>query len=98
MDKPKGYMLSEIGQRKTNTICFYLYVEYKNKRNKYNKTEKDTQIQRTNQLSPEEKRVSGMSDTGKEGLRGTNYWYKINMLQRFNTQHRRSVLGVHWKD
>jgi len=39
-----------------------------------------------------------MSDTGKEGLRETNYWYKINMLQRFNTQHRRSVLGIHWKD
>ena len=25
----EGITLSEVNQRKTNTICFYLYVEYK---------------------------------------------------------------------
>ena len=27
MDEPKGNTLSEIGQRKTNTLCFHLYEE-----------------------------------------------------------------------
>ena len=42
----EGIMLSEISQRKTNTVCFHLHVESKNKTNEYNKTE--SQIQRAN--------------------------------------------------
>ena len=38
----KGIILSEIYQRKTNTVCFHLYVESKTKEmSKYNKTKID---------------------------------------------------------
>ena len=41
--------------RKTNAICFHLYLESKNKVNEYNKTETDSQTQRTNQWIPMER-------------------------------------------
>ena len=44
----EGIILSEIYWTETNTVCFHLYVESKNKTNKCNKTETDSQIQRTN--------------------------------------------------
>ena len=46
----EGIMLSEVTQRKTNTVCFHSYVEaLKTKEmNKYNKTETNPQMQRTN--------------------------------------------------
>ena len=38
-------MLSEISQIKTNAICYHLYVDFlERKKNKYNKTEKSSQI------------------------------------------------------
>ena len=38
--------VSEISQRKTNTICYHLYVELKHikQMNEYNKIEKNSQI------------------------------------------------------
>ena len=49
MDGPKGIILSEISQRKTNTVYFHLYVDSKkNKMNKYNKTETNSLICKTN--------------------------------------------------
>ena len=43
-------MLSEISQRKTNTVPYHLYVESKkyNKQVNITKKEADSQIQRTN--------------------------------------------------
>ena len=46
----EGIMLSEISQRKTNTVHFTYIWNLKNKTNEYNKTETDSQIQTTNQL------------------------------------------------
>ena len=40
----EGIRLSEISQRKANTVCCNLYVESKNKMNEYNKTEIVSQI------------------------------------------------------
>ena len=41
----EGILLSEISQIKTNAICYHLYVEFlERKKNKYNKTEKSSQI------------------------------------------------------
>ena len=37
----QGIMLSEINQRKTNTVLFHLYVESK-KQNKYNRRETES--------------------------------------------------------
>ena len=40
----EGIMLNEISQRKTNTILFQLYIESeKKKKNKYKKTDSDTE-------------------------------------------------------
>ena len=49
MDGLRGSMLSEISQRKTNTV-YHLYEEIKNLKqtSEYNKKETDSQIQRTN--------------------------------------------------
>ena len=33
----KGIMLSEINQRKTNTVCYHFYVDSKTKISEYNK-------------------------------------------------------------
>ena len=48
----KGFMIREIKvrQRKTNTLCYHLYVESKKIKqiDVYNKTETNSQIQRTN--------------------------------------------------
>lgn len=43
----EAIMLCEISQRKTNTECYYLYMESK-KINGYNETEAVSQIQTTN--------------------------------------------------
>ena len=44
----EGIMLSEISQRMTNVAYYHLYVESKNKMNKYqyNKTETDSQCRK----------------------------------------------------
>ena len=44
----EGTMLSEISQRKTNTVYYHLFVESKNKPLNIYKTETVSQIQRTN--------------------------------------------------
>ena len=66
----EGILLSEIRQRKTNPICYHLYVECK----KYNeivitaKKEADSKIQRTNKLP--------LGGEGHFGVGSTdiNYW------------------------
>ena len=49
----EGIMLSEISQRKINTVHFHLHVESKIQMNRYDKTEADLQI---------EKRISGLPE------------------------------------
>ena len=46
MDAPKGIMLSEINQRKSNTIWFHLYVESKeqNKQNSNRLTDSENKL------------------------------------------------------
>ena len=44
----EGIMLSEISQRKTNTLLLIYGIKKNNKMNVYNKTETDSQIKRTN--------------------------------------------------
>ena len=46
----EGIILSEISQTKTNTAGFHLHVESEKikQTNEYNKTETDSQVQRTN--------------------------------------------------
>ena len=51
-------MLSEINQRKTNTVCYHM-CNLKNKINEYNKTETDSQIQRSRVLSVGKGKVGG---------------------------------------
>ena len=46
-------MLSEVSQRKTNTIWYHLYVESKGQYKQTNKTETDSSMQRTECWSPE---------------------------------------------
>ena len=59
--------LSEI--RKINTVYFHLYVESKKLMNKYNQTETDSWIQRTNQSLPE----GGCDEKCNRGNGCTNY-------------------------
>ena len=40
----EGIMLSEISHRKTNTVCYHLYVKSKIETNEFNKTEINSQI------------------------------------------------------
>ena len=47
----KGIMLSEINQRKTNTVCYHFYVNSKTKTSKYNK--------KRNKLTEIENKTSG---------------------------------------
>ena len=49
----EGIKLSEISQRKINTVHFHLHVESKIQMNRYDKTEADLQI---------EKRISGLPE------------------------------------
>ena len=49
----EGSTLSEISQRKINTVHFHLHVESKIQMNRYDKTEADLQI---------EKRISGLPE------------------------------------
>ena len=44
----EGIRLSEISQRKTNIIYFHLCMESKKKMKKYNKSETESEMQRTN--------------------------------------------------
>ena len=55
---PECIMLSEINQRKTNTVCYHM-CNLKNKINKYNKTETDSQIQRSRVLSVGKGKIGG---------------------------------------
>ena len=69
----QGIMLSEISQRKTNTLCYHLYVESKkNKTNECNKTKTDRCREQTSGYQWGEGREEGQ-DRGR-GLRGTNYY------------------------
>ena len=55
----EGIMLSEISQRKKNTLLLIYGIKKNNKMNVYNKTETDSQIKRTNQW------LSGGEEEGK---------------------------------
>ena len=46
----EGIMLSEISQRKINTVHFHLHVESKIQMNRYDKTEADLQIEKSPRL------------------------------------------------
>ena len=68
MDSPGGFMLTEVRQKKTNTVCFHLHTETKNK------------WMQQKRLTGTENKSSGYQwgegwsegqDRGK-GLRGTN--------------------------
>ena len=50
----EGVMFTEVNQTKTNAVCFHLIVESKKikQMNKYNKTETDSLLQRTNYWLP----------------------------------------------
>ena len=45
-------ILSEVSQTKTNAVCYHVYIGSKNEMNDHNKTETDSQMQRTNQQLP----------------------------------------------
>ena len=45
-DEPRHTLLSEISQRKTNTVCYQIYVNLKKK--KKQRTETDSQVYNTN--------------------------------------------------
>ena len=62
-------MLSAVSQRKTNTIWFHYMWNLKNK---MNKTETDSQIQRTDWWLSEGRRVGGLGTKAK-GLLSTNW-------------------------
>ena len=69
----EGIIVSEISQKKTNTLWYHLYV-YSKKYNKLvtiTKKEAGSQIQGTNWWSPEGEGSRKGQDTGRE-LRGTN--------------------------
>ena len=45
----EGIMLSEINQTKTNTVCYHLYVESKIRKQTSEYSNKEIELQRTNQ-------------------------------------------------
>ena len=49
MDLP-GTLLGQLGERQI--VCYHLHMEPKNKPYEYNKTERDSQLQRTNWWLP----------------------------------------------
>jgi len=70
----EGILLSEMSDRdRQNILCYHFFVQSKNKINIYNKTETDSQKQRTNYWFP----VGRGKDKGQGrgmGLRDTNYY------------------------
>ena len=77
----EGIMLSEISQRKTNTVCYQLYVEYKEKN-------RSRLIQRTNRWLSEWWVSGDMGEIDKRGLTSTNFQLKVNKSWQCNVQHR----------
>lgn len=61
-------MLSEIIQRKTNTLCYHCYVKSKKKKQMY---VTKTDSQRTNGYQWEVRRAEGQAGVG---VRDTNYY------------------------
>ena len=79
-------MLSEISQRKTNIVCYHLYVESKkfNNVSKITKRNRLTDIENKLVVTSTEREVE-RGNTGIKSLRGTNY-YVLNKLQGFIVQ------------
>ena len=67
-------MLSEINQRKTNTVCYHLHAESKKYNKLVNRTKKETHGYREQSSGYQwvEGNVEGQ-DKGR-GLRGTNHY------------------------
>ena len=70
----EGIVLSEIRQRKTDTVCYHLYVESKKikQTNEYNKTQIHKYREQTGGYQRGEGRRVGQ-DRGR-GSRDTNYY------------------------
>ena len=66
----------------------FTYMWNLKKVNEYNKTETDSQIQRTNQWLPEGRKVEGGAKQVKGIKRLQTASYKINKSQGYNLQHR----------
>ena len=73
----EGIMLSETSQTERQILYDFNYrwnlKKFFLKKNEYNKKEKDSQIQRTNQWLPVGRGKGSRANKGK-GLRGTNYY------------------------
>ena len=70
----EGIMLSEISQRKTNTVCYHLYAES----TKYNKLVTITKKKQTHRYREQTSGYQWGEGRGEgqyrgRGLRGTNY-------------------------
>ena len=73
-----GYSLSEINQRKTNTIRTQLYVESKKQTERTNKT--NSQIQRIGKWSAEGWEFGWMDKMGEGDQEVQTSSYKINVM------------------
>ena len=84
--------LSEISETEKDKYSVIIYMwNLKNKTNKYNKTETDSQIQGTDQCLPVRRGKAEGQEKGK-GLRDTDYYIKINKQQRYIVPHRKIKL------
>ena len=80
----EGIMISEISQRKTNTIWSHLYVDSKKQRNKTKWQQIDTQKKYVLVRGEE----FGEGKIGKVNLEVQTSSYKINKAQGYNIQHK----------
>ena len=80
----EGIMISEISQRKTNTIWSHLYVDPKKQRNKTKWQQIDTQKKYVLVRGEE----FGEGKIGKVNLEVQTSSYKINKSQGCNIQHK----------
>lgn len=78
-------MLSEIRQRKTNTVLFHLYVESK-KQNKH--TYRNRVINTENKPVLQRKAGRGMDEPGERDWEEQTSNYEMNKSQGWKLQHR----------
>ena len=68
----QGIILTEISQRRTNTMWFHLHVESQEQNKWTNKIETDSLVQRTDWWFPEGKGIGGLGEKKVKGLKTTN--------------------------
>jgi len=84
-----GIMLSEINQRKPNTIWFQLFEESKKQNKPANKTKcKQTHRCREQPGGYQRGGARELCKIGEGDLKAQTSSYKINKAQRCNVQHR----------